>query len=87
MKDFREAAENHCIKYSIADFERGQAKTDFIYGCEHGYSEAMKEHREFYLAVREYMKEVGKCDPKSPLGKIQKHLQSFTEHEQKELPL
>lgn len=52
--DFKEAAEKYA-KEMYLDTDDGYPSIDFDKGAQYGFSEAMKQHREFYLAVREYI--------------------------------
>jgi hypothetical protein len=90
-KDFKEAAEkrfNEAVKdgpiispcecFTWDDIKDYSIK-DFTAGCEFGYAEAMKEQREFYLAVRDWFR-FRRSD--LTIEVITKHLSSFTEQEQ-----
>jgi hypothetical protein len=108
MKDFREEAEKRYpdLPYTPKNDEpmysphsaRLFEQDRFVEGAEHGYSEAMKEHREFYLQVRQFYRlvhQIGlrtfETDEQARLyidstTSIEKHLAAFTDHEQSELP-
>ena len=105
MKDFTQAAEelypdllyvpSNEQPYYNRHQNRELEQVAFMAGASHGYSEVMKEHREFYLIVREYFAErelryfdgVHMSNAHKLEEKIKKALAAFTEHEQSELPL
>jgi hypothetical protein len=111
MKDFREAAEKRYpdLPYTPKNDEpmysphsaRLFEQDRFVEGAKHGYSEAMKEHREFYHKVREMLVSFNKSSLTSAMVNLNdthvvefcshkydvlKKLKSFTDHEQSELP-
>jgi flagellar biosynthesis/type III secretory pathway protein FliH len=78
MKDFKEAAEKYADSKDrrLTSYHAGLQE-----GYQAGYSEAMKEQREFYHLVMTFFNHK---DDEHPLTKLQvnihKHLSSFTEH-------
>jgi hypothetical protein len=96
MKDFKEAAENlfEQLEKSGFDLEYFLPIDLATEAVKHGYSEAMKEHREFCLKVTSYMTELelylsktGEADYillESLHTDVLKHLSSFTEQSNKE---
>jgi hypothetical protein len=102
MKDFKEAARNHVIKTATSnkpdEYElklpigimKEHCREDFLAGANHGYSEAMKEQREFVSDIREFLK-VHHFNTAGQLSKymdtksrIETYLSSFTEQSNKE---
>jgi hypothetical protein len=56
MKDFTQAAEKYASFNNPMDgYDFNSEKDAYIEGANHGYSEAMKEHRDFYKAVETYL--------------------------------
>ena len=101
MKDFKEAAEKYADEFlkmhgwSEDSNDAGMLIAgDFIAGAHHGYSEAMKEHRAVYHAMRKYFQilDGSPGDQGSAVmlkvveQEIRMKLQAFTDHEQNELP-
>jgi hypothetical protein len=90
MKDFKAAASRMAGEFYASD---DMSHNVLCEKCmEYGYSEAMKEQREFYLKVSSYMMELelylsktGESDYillESLHTDVLKHLSSFTEQEQ-----